>query len=307
MSTIEVITIEAAESAIQEIEGGLSNSNHLVYKMLSNKSDVVRYLADCYEVLIVNEKMEIEKSQIATYLMKKLKSIDANISKVWVYDSLPAKYKAHRINQLNDELSELTKNSSINTNFEQENQNEITFVEDLISLYRLRLIKLRTSHYVSKLEPETYREEYIIRQAAYKLLVDALDNRKTIPLNTIHLLLQAFDKANLKHAAGEYIALLKKFGAQKKDEGITELKKIFSSKQMGKILRGHTRELHQSLEIQTKADAYENGFYGKHNCDDCGSWRIILETPYNTRTNTFEQGSVMRPLRESAPASRKRG
>jgi len=275
----EAITLEAAESAINEIETGLQDSNHIIHKMFAQKRDVVRYLADCYEVLVYNKRLELHTNQIANYLMKKIQSIDADISKVWVYDSLPAKYKTHRFNTEN-ELSEFTDNSSLNTNYEQENKAEILFVEQEVALLKLRLSKLRTSHYTSKLEPESYRENYIIRQSSQKLLIDALDDRKTIPLNTIHLLLLCYDNSNLKYAAGEYISLLKKFGAQKKDEGITDLSKIFSPKQFGKVLRGHTRELHQSLEINTQEDAYANGFYGRKSCDNCASWRLIMETQY---------------------------
>ena len=56
---------------------------------------------------------------------------------------------------------------------------------------------------------------------------------------------------------------------------------------MGKILRGQTRELHQSEEIITQKDAYDNGFYGKVNCEECGFWRVILETHYNPHTDSF--------------------
>ena len=147
-------------------------------------------------------------------------------------------------------------------------------------MLRLRLLKLRSSHYISILEPEEYRENYIKRHAAYKMLADALDDRKTVPVNTIHLLLLAYDMATLKYAAGEYISLLKVFGAQKKEEGMKILKQ-FSPKQFGKILRGHVRELHQSMEIITQEDAYENGFYGKGNCPECSSWRVNLESQYD--------------------------
>ena len=283
----KTITIQDAELAVAEIETGIHNPNNLIHKMFSQKRDVVRYLADCYEVLIDNNKLDVQVNQIANYLMKKIESSNADITKVWVYDSLPAKYKTHRLLQTKEELTHFTENSSLNTNYEQENQAEITFVEQEISLLKLRLSKLRSSHYYSKLEPEQYREHYIIRQAAQKFMSDALDDRKTVPLNTIHLLVTAYDTSNLKHSAGEYISELKLFGAQKKDEGIKTLSKIFTSKQMGKILRGLTRELHQSLEILTQDDAYANGFYGKTNCEECGSWRIELHTPYDYKLGNF--------------------
>lgn len=287
MTTTE-LTLQDAELSIENIEKDISTNSTIIHHMFTKKKDAVRFLADCYEVLIFHKKIDLKVPQIAHYLVKKLTKLNKDIYPTYIYDSLPSKFKSHRESL---EYSEIpSNNSSLNTtiiNYEQENQSEISYVEDQISILKLRLTKLKTSQYVSLLEPEIYREQYIIRRAAQKFLSDALDDRKTVPINTIHLLLLAYDTYNLKHAAGEYISLLKKFGAQKKDEGITNLKKIFSTKQMGKILRGQTRELHQSLEIITQEDAYANGFYGKKSCDECSSWRIILESSYDFTTQTF--------------------
>lgn len=288
MST-STLTLQDAELSIQNIEKDISTNSTIIHHMFTKKKDAVRFLADCYEVLIFHKKIDLQVTQIAHYLVKKLTKLNKDIYPTYIYDSLPSKFKSHRESL---EYSEIpSDNSSLNTtnnfDYEEENQSEISFVEDQISILKLRLTKLKTSQYVSLLEPEIYREQYIIRRAALKFLSDALDDRKTVPINTIHLLLLAYDTYNLKHAAGEYISLLKKFGAQKKDEGITNLKKIFSTKQMGKILRGQTRELHQSMEIITQEDAYANGFYGRTSCDECSSWRIILESSYDFVTQTF--------------------
>jgi hypothetical protein len=175
-----------------------------------------------------------------------------------------------------NETSSLNSTEETPVDYTKENQNEITFIESQIALYKQRISKLKTSHYLSKIDSEIYRENFIVRQAAHDMLSTVLDDRKTIPVNTIHILLQAYDTANLKHAAGEYISELKKYGAQKKAQGI-EILKAFSPKQMGKILRGHVRELHQSMEINTQDEAYDNGFYGKKNCPECASWRVNLE------------------------------
>ena len=287
MTTVSILlsnlTIETAESAINEIETGLQNKDTIIHHMFTEKRDVVRYLAECYEVLITNEKMDLEVKQIANYLVKKLAKFESNIYSTYIYDSLPAKYKSHRINPLLSDNPSNNRDINTTPDYEKENINEINFIEANISLLKLRANKLKTSHYTSLLEPETYREQFIIRNAALKMLADTLDDRKTIPLNTIHLLLAAYDTANLKHAAGEYISLLKKFGAEKKEKALSTLK-VFSSKQMGKILRGHVRELHQSMEILTQEDAYENGFYGKCGCPECGSWRVNLESQYDHNT-----------------------
>lgn len=277
------LDLDTAQSAINEIELSLTDPNHILHRMFAEKRDIVRYLAECYEILVINEKLEIQTNQIANYLLKRVTKIDAAIGKSWVYDSLPAKYKFNRLTKQEFESSERTDNGSLNTppDYEKENNNEIKFVEAQIALYKARISKLKTTHYLSKLDPEIYREHFIIRQAAHDMLSTVLDDRKTIPINTIHLLLMAYDMANLKHAAGEYISLLKKFGAEKKEQGLKTLK-LFSSKQMGKILKGHVRELHQSMEIETQTDAYENGYYGKVPCPECGSWRINKEIHQNT-------------------------
>jgi len=281
------ISIKEAQEAINSIEDGLANSDSIIKKMFTEKKHVVRYLADCYEILIVNRKMEGNINEIATYLMKKIKSLDADISKIWVYESLPAKYKSHRLNA--DELSEFTQNSSIYTkNYEVENAMEIDFINSYVMLLKQRITALKKEPYCRAIDAEQYREDYIIRGAALKLLQDTWDNRKTVPVNTIHLLLDAFDRLNLKRAAGEYISLLKKFGAEKKEGAMKDMKKIFTPKQVGKILKGLTRELHMSQEIHNSKDAYENGFFGKACCEDCGNWRVIIQSHYNPKTDSFD-------------------
>ena len=186
MSTVvskSKITVEIAQSSINQIEKSLEDPSHHIHQMLSQKRDVVRYLAECYEVLIENHKIDIPTNEIAKYLMKRLESIHADITKVWIYESLPAKYKKHSFNQPN-ELTEFTKSSSLNTpDYQAENRIEIDYVESEIALLKQRMIKLKTSHYMNKLEPEMYREEYIIRNAAQKLMIDAMDDRKTVPVH----------------------------------------------------------------------------------------------------------------------------
>ena len=86
---------------------------HTLNRMFASKRDTVRYLAECYEILVDAEEMELQKTQIARYLYKRLDTLNAEITKVWVYDSLPSKYKSHTENP--KELSEFTKNSSLYT------------------------------------------------------------------------------------------------------------------------------------------------------------------------------------------------
>lgn len=285
------ITLEDAQKSIKEIEDSLLTDTTTLHHMFISKQDAVRFLAECYEVLIYHEKIDMKENQIANFLVKKLSKLDSKISQTHIYDNLPAKYKEHKLNPLNDSENR-NDNSSLNTkDYTEENQNEIKFIEQQIHVLKLRISKLKVQPYLSQIDPEIYREHFIIKNTALKLMEDAMDDRKTIPLNTIHLLLDAYDTANLKYAAGEYISLLKKFGAQKKDESIKILKQ-FSPKQLGKILRGHVREIHQSMEIHTQAEAYENGFYGKCPCPECGSWRVNLESQYDPITDTFADPSL---------------
>lgn len=289
-------SLEDAQATINEIETGLENHSPLIYQMFSQKRDVIRHLGECYEILVKNNKIpDLETNQIAKHIMKKLSKLNVDVGRTWIYDSLPAKYKLHKLDFNLEQSIEWTRNSSLNTetpDYEQENKNEILLVEQEIKLLKTRIAKLKSSHYTSKLESESYREDYIIRMAAQRLLADVLDDRQTVPVNTIHLLMSAYEGATLNYAAGEYIASLKKFGAQKKDASITTLKKIFSSKQLTKILKGHVKTLHVSQEIRTQEEAYENGFYGKKGCDECGSWRVILEEHYDPNTGRYSNSRL---------------
>jgi len=131
-----------------------------------------------------------------------------------------------------------------------------------------------------------YHEELIIRKASQKLVDEAFDNRKAVPISSMSLLLDAFFTVNNKYAANVFISKLKQYGAQKKDKAMKSFN-LFSSKQLTKILKGHVRELHQCFEINTQKDAEDNGFYWKIPCPECGNWRIILESRYNHVTGTF--------------------
>lgn len=292
MLKISTIDITKAQKDIDEIESGIKNNDSLINKMFVLKRDVVRHLAECYEVLVNADKITIQTSEIANFLIKKLETIDANITKVWVYDSLPAKYKSHRPNQLS-ELSDFTvdssHNSSHDTSYEEVNRLEINFLTSFINLLKQRRTALKNEPFYSKLESEQYMEHYIIKSTALNMVENAWNNRKTVPVNTIHLLLQVFDIYNLKYAAGQYISELKKFGSEKKEHAINLLDTTFSSKQLRKILKGQTRELHISMEIRTQNEAYENGFFGKTQCTECNSWRIILNTEYNSTTDSFSR------------------
>lgn len=313
---VDTQAIQEAQNSINEIETSLNDPSSLIHKMFQNKRDTIRYLAECYEILTESHTLEMRTNQIANYIIKKVSKIDEKgISKAWVYDTLPPKYKSHTPNPTDEvESTEWTKSSSLYTkiDYTTENKREIELAESQIKLLKSHILKLTNDSYISKIDGEQYHEHYIMRKAAQKLLADTLDNRRTVPINTIHLLLNAYEMANNKHAAGVYISLLKKFGAQKKDEGITQLSKIFSSKQFVKILKGHVRELHQSLEINTQEEAYENGFYGKKRCDECSSWRIIQETVYDYTTGKFKPphlycfacGQITKSPRVKLPLSR---
>lgn len=288
--TISPINIIEAQKAIEEIELGLKNNDSLINKMFVSKRDTVRYLAECYEVLANSNTIELEKSNIANFLMKRLQTLNVNIGTSWVYESLPWKYKLHKQIKTNEtDSGEWNQNSSQEVDYETENKLEISFLTEYIKLLKDRKIALKNERFFSKLEPEEYNEHYLIKMNALAMAENAWNNRKTVPLNTIHLLLQAFDTFNLKYAAGHYISLLKKFGSEKKDHAIKQLETTFSDKQLRKILKGQTRELHMSMEIHTQEEAYENGFYGKKQCGECSSWRIILTSQYEPATQHFSK------------------
>lgn len=295
MSLINTIDITKAQKDIFEIESGIKNSNSLINKIFTSKRDTVRYLAECYEVLVVANKITLKKNGIANFLMKRFQELDVKIGTSWVYDSLPAKYKSHKLNEITELSTKRNENSSLDSNYDsntnknyvEENKLEINFLTLFINLLKQRRAALKNEAFYSKLEPEKYMEHYIIKSTALSMAENAWNNRKTVPVNTIHLLLQVFDTYNLKYAAGQYISELKKFGSEKKEHAIDILHTTFSDKQLRKILKGQTRELHMSMEIRTQDEAYENGFFGKTQCVECGSWRLILNSEYNLDKHSY--------------------
>ncbi len=288
-----------AQKDIDEIEQGFSNPNSIYHKTILNKGELLRLLASSYELLSINNVIDVPVNHIANHIMKRVTELNTNLSKAWIYDSLPTKYKSHRFNpnivSEETESSKRTDNSSLYVNYEEQNSSEIFFYETQIQMCKKILTHLKTEPYIQKadennitiLDIQEYESDLVVRTAAQTLVNDTFDNRKTVPLNTIHLLLESFYSASNKYAAGLYISKLKEYGIQKKDQSINVLQKLFTPKQLGKILKGETREIHQSFQILTEEDAYENGFYGKAKCPECGDWRVRLEPKYNWTTDTF--------------------
>jgi len=288
---------EQAQKDILEIESGLSKPESVFHRTLLNKGELLRLLAASYEVLSTNNLTEIPVNGIANHIMKRITQLNTNLSKAWVYDSLPSKYKSHRANISTeiDESSKWTENSSLYTDYEKENVSEIEFYKKQIELCKKIISHLKTEPYLLKtdytnsliLDFHEYESDLVIRNAAQDFVFDTFDNRKSVPLNTIHLLIQAYFDTSNKYAAGVYISKLKEYGIQKKDNSIQTMQKLFTPKQLGKILKGETKQVHQSFEIITEADAWNNGFYGKTNCPECGDKRIRLEQKYDYTTDSF--------------------
>jgi hypothetical protein len=288
-----------AQKDIQEIEQGFSNTNSIFSKTILNKGELLRLLAASYEVLSINKVINISVDHIASHIMKRITELNSELSSTRVYDSLPSKYKYHVVNPVTEEdkynSQDGNGNSDIYTNYERDNTPEINYYNTQIQLCKNIILHLKTEPYILKTDPngspvfdlQEYESDMVIRNAAQSFVSDTFDNRKTVPLNTIHFLLQAFFNYNNDYAAGVYISKIKEYGIQKKDKSIVMLKKLFTSKQLVKILRGQTKEVHQSFEILTEDDAYENGFYGKAKCGECGNRRVRLEEKYDWKTGSF--------------------
>ena len=63
------------------------------------------------------------------------------------------------------------------------------------------------------------------------------DDRKTVLVNMMFLLLKAFQLANNKFVGGLYVESFKKFGTQKKKEDLKIALNLFNPKQIVKILK----------------------------------------------------------------------
>ena len=294
------VECKKAQEIISDIEKGFTNSDSIIQKAFMQKGDVVRLLASSYETLVINGIIEIEIENIATYLMKRLKSLNADITKVWIYEALPAKYKSHSLHYTSEEdtyhqSTEFTVNSSLYTNYEEQNKSELDYWQDQIILCKKIISHLKTESYIEKTDEKgiplldllEYESDLIIRKTAQNFVSETFDNRKTVSVNTIHILLEAFSLASNKYAAGMYVSKLKEFGIQKKHQSLNILQKLFTAKQLGKILKGETKEVHQSFQIITEEDAYENGFYGKAKCQECGDYRVKLVEKYDYAAGKF--------------------
>ena len=70
-------------------------------------------------------------------------------------------------------------------------------------------------------------------------------------------------------------------------KSITRLDNLLSTKQVGKIMRGFTKELHGRYDPKNKQEAQLTGFWGDQ-CI-CESWRVTYESIYDETTKTLSR------------------
>ena len=173
-------------------------------------------------------------------------------------------------------------NSSLNINYEQENESMIEFMEDHIDTTKAIISKLKTTPFVSKLDKKQLQEDLKCMYFADKSVMDCFDDRKSLPVAAQHIALRVYAEEPAKYAANVYVQKIKKFGGFKQKEAMDNL---MSFKQFRKLLTGKVKELRDRYIPKSKDEAMERGYYGMR-CSDmqCKSWRVFYEPTVKTIT-----------------------
>jgi len=246
------------DAKLDSIETDLQNPAHYINDFLSQSSPKKSFYVTWAKLLedkytITNQPDEI--SSIAYTMRKKLISLNKQSQIIWMYESLPFKYKLHKLNPA-DEYGEHTENSSPNINYELENKPYIDMLENTIQALNIIKKKLETTEFLTKkdkynnylLDPKRIQTDITILNAANDLLLDVWDNRKAVSIYTQHFLISMVLRFNTGHATGAYLGFIKDFGARAMKKSTTILDNLLSSKQVGKIMRGLTKDLHKRYD-----------------------------------------------------------
>jgi len=282
---------------LDNIDADLQNPRHYINNLLSQSAPKKSFYVTWAELLedkynITNQHEEI--SSIANTMRKKLISLNKQSQIVWMYESLPSKYKLHKLNPA-DVYGEQTNNSSPHINYELENKPYIDMIDNTIqALYTIKK-KLETTEFLTKkdkhnnylLDPKRIQTDITILNAANDLLLDVWDNRKAVSIYTQHFLISMVLRFNIGHATGAYLGFIKDFGAKAMKKSTTILDNLLSSKQVGKIMRGLTKDLHKRYDPKNKDEAQLMGFWGDQ-CM-CDSWRATYETIYDEANKKLER------------------
>ena len=289
--------IQKYEKIMTDFEILFENKNELIRKLATSagKTHVVIEIADAMEHLVIYGKLQMQINEIATFLVNKL---DGYVHPSTVWDNLPSRFKSHKKNpDHNQGLTQLgnpSENSSLNTDFEKENEEEIAVTTETIEFLKSYKNKLQHSHYESLLPDHIKKqcdEVRKIKRTILKIANAVCDDRQSVPIELQHLLVHAFVTQTNNDAAGIYVSYVKDFGANRSKEAREKLKKLASageqvekspdtltSKQAVKILLGHVTKIAEIYEPKTRDEALLCGYHGTQ-CEhpECHSWRTYLD------------------------------
>jgi len=281
---------------LTHIHEDLVNPEHYLPDLLKNDAPKKTFYFEWAKILELKYIIEDTPNliaEISNTIRIKLISLNHQNKLSWMYDSLPGKYKQHKYNPA---WGEPTNNSSPNINYELENKLTIDRITEHITVFEAIREKLKTTEFLSKrnkkgrllLNPNRVKSDYTILQAADKFAKDVFDDRKDVSIHTQHYLITMVMRYNLGHATGAYLGFIKDFRAKARKKSIDILDDLLSTKQVRKIMRGLTKELHARYDPKNKQEAQLTGFYGDQ-CSNCESWRVDFDYVYSEETDTTEK------------------
>lgn len=206
----------------------------------------IRYAAD---ILLM---MNIPRHKIAGKL---LEDFDGFYSRATVYRILGDEFSEQEEEK---NVSNETKDSSSNPQFEQENEGLITVIEKDIDNKKAIINKLRTEPFLSHIPREQIDELLHLYNFSNQNISQEWDGRQDVSERQFHLLVAATKAADDK-VTQLYIQYVKEW------EPIT-------GKQYTKLMHGRATLFPALFDPKNKREATEMGFYGMQ-CK-CGSWRV---------------------------------
>lgn len=264
------------DETIAWIKEALTEDTPLRAMYKKQKSELFVEWGDALEQKIIAGELDIKIYKIANYIRKELIAIGLEQAIDLMYHVMPAKFK-HASDYYEEEKDEFlsksvnvensTKNSS--KDFSKENKNYIVRLQETRKLLAEFEEKLENNEFVEKIDNI---EEFFTRwDNSLNRAREVLDGREKVPVSTQHLLFYAMSTSTLNHAYAEYLIHVKNMAS-------------ITSKQAGKILKGHVSEIQLLYEPKNKTEAMNSGFYGQA-CEECGSFRTVYK--YHTDNTEF--------------------
>ena len=199
----------------------------------------------------------------------------------WTDQSMNRNNLKNKNNKLDPETG--SKNSSLNTNFKEENQDLIRRLDDFTEQVNSFRGYVKENSFLTLID-ERIKDDIFTRLDAFcKNFSGYLNNKQAVPENAQLLFLILYNAASdINNLFGLFFEEVKRINLQNRVK-TKKSNQILTSKEMGKFTARDLVSLSKSLEFATANEARLHGFYGQQ-CPYCKGYRTKISPDNDNQT-----------------------